>query len=88
MAPIVMECPTGGCNYVTPNIELLAAVEIIKVHKLYQPQVQTKPRAEKVPRPQIKMGIGHDEFSYFKNRWLAYKRSRGITDEIETRDQL
>ena len=38
-----------------------------------QPQVQTKPCAEKVPRPQIKMGIVQDEFSYFKNRWTRQK---------------
>ena len=53
-----------------------------------QPQVQTKPCAEKVPRPQIKMGIVQDEFSYFKNRWLSYNRSCGIMDETEVRDQL
>ena len=47
-----------------------------------------KPRAEKVPRPQIKLGIGQDEFSYFKNGWTSYKRSCGITDETEIRDQL
>ena len=53
-----------------------------------QAQVQAKPRAEKVPRPQIKPGIGQDEFSYFKDEWTSYKRSCGITDETETRDQL
>ena len=34
------------------------------------------------------MGIGQDEFSYFKNMWLSYKRSCAITDETEVRDQL
>ena len=34
------------------------------------------------------MGIGQDEFSYFKNKWTSYKRSCGITDETEIRDQL
>ena len=53
-----------------------------------QAQVQAKPRAEKVPRPQIKLGVGQDEFSYFKDEWTSYKRSCGITDETETRDQL
>merc|ERR1712208_50297 len=62
-------------------------------HSEQPPQVggqaaSAKPRAEKVHRPQIKMGIGQDEFSYFKNRWISYKRSCGITDETETRDQL
>ena len=52
-----------------------------------QAQGQAKPRAEKVPRPQIKLGVGQDEFSYFKDEWTSYKRSCGITNETETRDQ-
>merc|ERR1712030_287381 len=38
--------------------------------------------------PQIKLGVSQDEFSYFKDEWTSYKRSCGITDETETRDQL
>ena len=53
-----------------------------------QAQGQAKPRAEKVPRPQIKLGVSQDEFSYFQDEWTSYKRSCGITDETETRDQL
>ena len=54
------------------------------------PQVQTqlKPRAEKVPRPTLKLGVGQDEFSYFKDNWELYKRSCDITDEHSVRDQL
>ena len=60
MAPIVMECPREDCDYATPNIEVLAAVEIFKAHTLQhnqQPvqQTQAKPRAEKVPGPQVKL---------------------------------
>ena len=33
-----------------------------------QAQGQTKPRAEKVPRSQIKLGIGQDDFLYFKKK--------------------
>ena len=93
MAPLVMECPWEDCNYATPNIEVMAAIAVFNVHKLQheaQPavQVQAKPRAEKVPRPQIKLGVSQDEFSYFKDEWTSYKRSCDITDETETRDQL
>ena len=75
MAPTAMECPVGGCQYVTPEYEATVAVDILKIHSLEhsaQPvtQTQVKPRAEKVPRPQIKIGIGQAKFSYFKNRWL------------------
>ena len=93
MAPLVMECPWEDCNYATRNIEVIAAIAVFNVHKLQheaQPaaQVQAKPRAEKVPRPQIKLGVSQDEFSYFKDEWTSYKRSCDITDETVTRDQL
>ena len=42
----------------------------------------------KSSKPQIKLGIGQDKFSYFKIGWTSYKRFCGITDEIEIRDQL
>ena len=92
--PLSQKCAIVECQYSTPEgvptWELV--VELLKLHR-QPPQVDgqavsTKPRAEKVPRPQIKLGIGQDDFSYFKNRWTSYKRSCGITDETETRDQL
>merc|ERR1712105_21246 len=97
MAPTVMACPVGGCQYTTPEIELLAAVEIFRAHQLEHTQqppqvggqaVSVKPRAEKVPRPKIKLGVSQDEFSYFQDEWTSYKRSCDITDETVTRDQL
>ena len=100
MAPAGMElnCPKRGCQFVTPDMEAALAMEYLKLHQANEhseqpPQVggqavSAKPRAEKVPRPQIKLGVGQDEFSYFKDEWTSYKRSCGITDETETRDQL
>ena len=34
------------------------------------------------------MGIGQDEFSYFKDRWTSYKRSCWLTEEQEIKSQL
>ena len=74
MAPIAIECPIGGCQFVTPEFEATVAMDLLKIHSLehsIQPvqhggqAVPTKPRAEKVPRPHIKLGIGQVEFSYF-----------------------
>ena len=100
--PTSQRCAVVECQYSTPEgvptWELV--VELLKLHREdvhVQPQqppqvdgqvVSTKPHAEKVPRPQIQMGIGQDEFSYFKNMWLSYKRSCAITDETEVREQL
>ena len=101
MAPTTYSCTSPACEFVTPEAESEVAIRLLEMHHqcnhqaLVQqpPQVggqtaSAKPRAEKVPRPQIKLGIGQDEFSYFKNGWTSYKRSCGITDETEIRDQL
>ena len=95
-----MPCEFLGCGYATAEFEPEVAIRVLELHQQnthvqvqQPPQVggqaaSAKPRAEKVPRPQIKLGIGQDEFSYFKNKWTSYKRSCGITDETEIRDQL
>ena len=100
MAPVAIPCEAQGCVYTTAEFEPGIAIQMLAYHRQdVHPQVQqppqvggqaasAKPRAEEVPRPQIKLGIGQDDFSYFKNRWTSYKRSCGITDETETRDQL
>ena len=100
--PASMECPHGECQFSTaegvPTWDLMMTCmghHIQAVHPTAaagqpgaQAQGQAKPRAEKVPRPQIKLGVSQDEFSYFQDEWTSYKRSCGITDETETRDQL
>ena len=100
MAPAGMElsCTKGGCQFVTPDMEPALAIKYLELHQANEhsqqlPQVggqtaSVKPRAEKVPRPQIKLGVSQDEFSYFQDEWTSYKRSCDITDETETRDQL
>ena len=97
MAPTTIQCPVGGCQFVTPEFEVTDALELLKIHSLEHsiqpPQVggqavSVKPRAEKVPRPKIKLGVSQDEFSYFQDEWTSYKRSCDITDETVTRDQL
>ena len=98
MAPTSYLCEAPACEFATPEAEPAVAIQLLAFHTQHrhaqvqqppaQPQTQAKPCAEKVPRPHIKLGIGQDDFSYFKNRWISYKRSCAITDETETRDQL
>ena len=98
MAPIAMPCEFQGCGYRTTEYEPQVAIEVLKLHfasehSIQPPQVggqavSVKPRAEKVPRPKIKLGVSQDEFSYFQDEWTSYKRSCDITDETVTRDQL
>ena len=60
MAPIAIECPIGGCQFVTPEFEATVAMDLLKIHSLEhsiqpvqpdaQAQGQAKPRAEKDPK--------------------------------------
>ena len=95
-------CGKEECQYSTPEgiptWDLV--IEMLRMHRQdVHPQAQqppqvgdhaasAKPRAEKVPRPQIKLGVSLDEFSYFQDEWASYKRSCGITNETEITDQL
>ena len=79
MAPITMPCEALGCGYTTAEYEPEVAIEVLKLHQqnthvqVYQPPqvggqaASIKPRAEKVRRPQIKLGVSQGEFSYFQD---------------------
>ena len=58
MAPTVMPCPVTGCQYATPEIELLAAVEIFKAHQLEHTQQppQVGGQAFSVKPPKLNLG--------------------------------
>ena len=101
MAPTTYPCPAAACQFVTSEAEPAVAIQLLQLHDKHEHALvqqpiqagaqaagQAKPRAEKVPRPQIKLGVSQDEFSYFQDEWTSYKRSCGITDETETRDRL
>ena len=45
-------------------------------------------KAEKVPRPTVRMDMGEDDFLYFEDRWRSYKRATGLSDQHLVRDQL
>ena len=100
MAPTTYPWLVAECQFVTQDAEPAIAIQLLQLHDKNEhalvqrpPQAgdhaaSTKPRVEKVPRPQIKLGVSQDEFTYFQAEWKSYKRSCGITDEVETRDQL
>ena len=101
MAPTTYPCPAAACQFVTPEAEPAVAIQLLQLHDKHEHALvqqpiqagaqaagQAKPRPEKVPRPQIKLVVSQDEFTYFQAEWKSYKRSCGITDEVETRDQL
>ena len=34
MAPTAIQCPVGGCQFVTPEFEVTDAMELLKIHSL------------------------------------------------------
>ena len=83
MAPTTLSCDSNGCGFTTAEFEPAVAVELLKMHHqnhhalVQQPPqvggqtVSVKPRAEKVPRPKIKLGVSQDEFLYFQDEWTS-----------------
>ena len=45
-------------------------------------------KPNKIVTPKFELGIGPDEFSFWKEKWDTYKRSSGITELGAIRDQL
>ena len=45
-------------------------------------------KAEKVPRPVVKMDMGEDDYLYFESKWQSYKRATGLNEAQLIRDQL
>ena len=64
---------------------------MIRMHRQdVHPQAQPPPQAGDhvaSTKPRVE-APNQDEFTYFQAEWKSYKRSCGITDEVETRDQL
>ena len=95
--PLKVKCPKQGCVFETQEAEMVDAMKLLEYHvMLDHAQAQAhvgggndnRSKAEKVPRPQLKLGIGQDEYLFFKSRWEAYKRSCHLVEIAMIRDQL
>ena len=70
------------------------AIMVLQVHTnlahvtVAQVTPEENSRAEKVPRPQIQLGMGQDAFQIFLSRWRSYVRSCKLRDPDIIRDQL
>ena len=90
-------CSYPACDHVTKEGTLDQEIALLNIHIRGAHQAVVAPpggqdagksRAEKIPRPKIKFGIGGDEFLFFKGRWESYKRAGKLADAAEIRDQL
>ena len=90
-------CSYPGCQHVTEEGTLDQRIALVNIHIQGAHQVVQAPpggqdagksRAEKIPRPKMKFGIGGDQFLFFKGRWEGYKPAGKLTDATEIRDQL
>ena len=84
MAPTKLTCPAGApCQYITEEVELEAAMELLKMHRDIahatpaQPQQHKKP--EKIPRPSIDVDTTDEAWNEFYMAWLQYKDEYALT---------
>ena len=91
MAPVVVPCSVGGCQYETPEAELELAAQFLRIHADsahvgHGGNVQQQVRPEKVRRPQlvVKEGFVTEEaFGYFEHAWTEYKTLAAVTTAVK-----
>ena len=85
------ECQLTSCEYRTPNLEPALAMDMLKMHfsanHSSMNAVVSTAKAEKVPRPVVKLDMGEDDFLFFLDGWSSYKRATGLVDVQMVRDQ-
>ena len=103
MAPTPKACPVDDCEYTTPtalpNYELV--YKDMNMHLEYTHTVASggggnrqgggsetsRPRPDKLPRPEIGEGATEADWEYFSDRWHRYKRSTALENQTAV-DQL
>ena len=78
MAPIAVQCLVGGCQYETPEAELVLATQLLRIHTdaVHVGKVHQPVRSERIQHHElvIKEGFTPDEaFNYFEHTWGEYK---------------
>ena len=90
-----LACQVPGCTWKTPMLDPTVGIEMLKlhasgVHAAVNDEVKSVAvsKAEKVPRPVVKMDMGEDDYLYFESKWQSYKRATGLNEAQLIRDQL
>ena len=90
-----LECQVPGCSWKTPKLDPTVGIKMLEMHvngvhgnARSDSSSMAVSKAEKVPRPVVKMDMGEDDYLYFESRWKSYKRATGLKEEQLIRDQL
>ena len=99
MAPTPKGCPVKDCVYTTPvalpNYDLI--YKDLGMHLEYHhssdrssatPSTSSKPKPDKLPRPEIGEGATEADWVFFLDKWNRYKRSTALDDSQSAVDQL
>lgn len=77
MAPVKVECPIEGCDYMATHVEAAVVAAMLSVHATVYVTVPQVPGAnakmEKLKRPSIALAGTGEAWSYFITRWGEYK---------------
>ena len=91
MAPIKLNCPGVACGYTTEEVELDAAMELLKMHRdiahanTAPATAQQGKKPEKFPRPSIDVVTTHEAWCDFYMAWLQYKDEYNLEGQAVTR---
>ena len=91
MAPIKLNCPGVDCGYATEEVELDAAMELLKMHRdiahanTAPATAQQGKKPEKFPRPSIDVDTTHEAWCDFYMAWLQYKDEYNLEGQAVTR---
>ena len=89
MPSVTIQCPAEGCEYITPEAESAVALQLLTIHGYsHAPKsvTQKQQQLERPKRPKIDMGCTSERWSYFKSRWVTYKKLTNL--EGDATDQL
>ena len=91
-----LKCGTVGCEFETEDGTLDQKLKHLELHALLTHPANALPvqqqrqqgRPNKIETPKLKMGVGPDNFHFWKGRWDHYKRVNRLDDAQDIRDQL
>lgn len=83
MAPVNVQCPIEGCDYIATHEETAVVVAMLNIHATAHTapprESGTNTKMEKLKRPSIALAGTAEAWSYFVTRWGEYKTGTKLT---------
>ena len=86
---VCLKCDTAGCMFVTEDGTLDQKLKHLELYLWTHPAVQQQRqqgKPNKIETPNLKSGIGTDDFNFVRERWDNYKRVNRVDNAQDIRD--